>query len=314
MAKRRKLRIDRILTLMLISVSLIGIFVFGGKKIYLLLKERMNDNEIVDPVPVTTDENVKLSLQNYQIYKDDSNELGFSFIVAQFNFTGENGISFDLGNLQTSEKIMLNNTAKYLNELEEKGYKISKLNIVNNVVSVENSYVCNLFIPYKTDNDSLRVMNSIDTTWIEFDLNKNINDLSSLKFETEQSIEVGNADITVSSCSISTMMLHNDEEYQIPSTLNIYTFRINVNKLEENLVIEDARFVRKSNDEVIPCLSDEYESVKVKNCLNKKLELGENGALFFETEAAGSEPDYSGCLMLKFSNGNEWIKIPTTLE
>ena len=176
MAKRRKLRIDRILTLMLISVSLIGVFVFGGKKIYSLLKEKMNDNEIVDPVPVATDENVKLSLQNYKIYKDDSNELGFSFIVAQFNFTGENGISFDLGNLQTSEKIILNNTAKYLNELEEKGYKISKLNIVNNVVSVENSYACNLFIPYKTDNDSLRVMNSIDTTWTEFDLNKNIND------------------------------------------------------------------------------------------------------------------------------------------
>ena len=314
MAKRRKVRIDRILTLLLISVSLIGVFVFGGKKIYSLLKEKINNNEIVDPVPVATDENVKLSLQNYQIYKDDSNELGFSFIVAEFMFTGDNGISYDLGNLQTSEKILLNNTAKYLNELEEKGYKTSKLNIVSNVVSADNSYVCNIFIPYKTDNDTLRLMNSIDTTWIEFDLNKNLNDLSSLKFETEQNIEVGNADITVSSCSISTMMLHNGEEYQIPSTLNIYTFRINVNKLDENLVIEDARFVRESNDEVIQCLSDEYESVKVKNCLNKKLELGENGALFFETEAAGSEPDYAGCLMLKFSSSNDWVKIPTTLE
>ena len=119
MAKRRKVRIDRILTLLLISVSLIGVFVFGGKKIYSLLKEKMNDNEIVDPVPVATDENVKLSLQNYQIYKDDSNELGFSFIVAEFMFTGENGISYDLGNLQTSEKILLNNTAKYFHLLSE---------------------------------------------------------------------------------------------------------------------------------------------------------------------------------------------------
>lgn len=314
MAKRRKLRMDRILMLMLISVSLIGVFVFGGKKIYSLLKQKMENNQITDPLPIETDKSVKASLENYQIYKDESNELGFSFIIAAFKFEGENGISFDLGNLQTSEKILLNNTAKYLNELEEKGYKTSKLDIVNTVVSSDNSFVCNVFIPYKTGNDTLRVMNSIDTTWIEFDLNKNINDLSTLKFETEQNIEIGNADITVSSCSISTMMLHNGEEYQIPSTLNIYTFRISVNKLEDNLVIEDARFVRENNDEVIQCLSEEYESIKVGNCLNKKLELGENGALFFETEAGGSDPDYRGSLMLKFSSSNDWIKIPTTLE
>ena len=300
--------------LVLISVLLIGLFVFGGSRLYSLLKDKTDKEQIVDPLPVNTDENIKVSLEDYQIYKDESNELGFSFIIASLKFEGENGVSFDLGNLQTSEKILLNNTAKFLNELEEKGYRTAKLNIVNSVVSDESPFVCNVFIPYKTDNSSLRVLNSIDTSWIEFDLNRDANDISTLKFETEQNIEIGNADITVSSCSISTMMLHNGEEYQIPSTLNIYTFRINVNQMDETLVIEDARFVRESNDEVIQCLSEEYESVKAENCLNRKLQLGENGALFFETEAGNSEPDYSGSLMLKFSGTNEWIKIPTTLE
>lgn len=314
MARKRKVRIDRILSLLLISVSLIGLFAFAGKKLYSVWKDKVSPEQIVDPLPVKTDENIKLSLQNYQIYKDEGNELGFSFIIAEIAFEGENGVSFDLGNLQTSEKIPLNNVAKYLNQLEEKGYRTAKLNIESNISSKENTYTCNVFIPYKTDNDTIRLMNSVDASWIEFDLDKNTNDLSTLKFETEQNIEVGNSNITVSSCSISTMMLHNGEEYQIPSTLNIYTFRINVNNVEENLVIEDARFVRESNDEVIECLSEEYESVKTGNCLNKKLQQGENGALFFETEAIGNEPDFRGCLMLKFSNSSDWIKISTTLE
>ncbi|MBO4920258.1 MAG: hypothetical protein J5365_08940 [Erysipelotrichaceae bacterium] len=314
MGRKRKVRIDRILMLLLITVSLIGIFVFAGKKLYSYWMEKVNQEQIVDPTPVKTDDNVVISLESYQTYKDEGNDLGFSFIVARMKFEGENGVSFDLGNLQTSEKILLNNVAKYLNELEEKGYRTAKLELVSNVVSTENIYECNIFIPYKTDNDSIRIMNSKDTTWIEFDLNQNICDVSTLKFETEQSIEVGDASITVSSCSISTMMLHNGEEYQIPSTLNVYTFRINVNSIEENMVIEDARFVREGNDEVIQCLSEEYESVKVGNCLNKKLSLGENGALFFETNSGNQEPDYQGYLMLKFSNRNDWIKIPTTLE
>ena len=76
-----------------------------------MMKQKMENNQITDPLPIETDKSVKVSLENYQIYKDESNELGFSFIIAAFKFEGENGISFDLGNLQTSEKILLNNTS-----------------------------------------------------------------------------------------------------------------------------------------------------------------------------------------------------------
>ena len=316
MAKIRKVRIDRILLLLLISVSLIGLFVFGISKIYNIWKNRPADDNAADPLPVKTDENVQIQLEDYSVYKDDEDELGFSFIIAvmKFDSAGETGISFDLGNLQTSEKIKLNNVSKYINQLEEKGYKTGRMNIVNVVVSNNSPYTCNIFIPYKTDSDTLRIMNGIDASWMEFDLDKNANDLSVLKFDTEQNIEIGNSNVTVSSCYISTMMLHNGEEYQIPSTLSVYTFRIHVNNAEENLIIEDARFVRDNNDEVIECLSEEYESVKVGNCLHKKLVSGDNGALFFETSSGNSDPDYKGCLMLKFSSSNNWVKISTTLE
>lgn len=317
MAKKRRVRIDRIIILVLSALLVMGLLAFGVYKVLDYLSERKNgkqDEQIVDPAPVETVKGTKVSLEDYQVYTGDSENLGFSFIVAKLKFESSEPVSFDLGNLQTSEKIYLNNVSKYLNILDEKSYRISKLNITNSVVSDKNTYTCNIFIPYTTDSYSLRVLNSSDASMIEFDLSKNNNDVSTLKFETEQQIEIGNTNVTVSSCSVSTMMLHNGVEYQVPATMNVYTFSINVNKIEGNVKITDAKFVRASTDEVITCMDETYKSVKAENCLNRNLELGENGALFFETFSTSESPDYSGSLMLMFSNSTDWVKIPTVLE
>ena len=148
---------------------------------------------------------------------------------------------------------------------------------------------------------------------IEFDLNKHISDISAIKFDTQQQIEVGNTNVTVSSCYVSEMMLHNGETYNA-SALTVFTFKINVNKVEGNVMITDAQFVRSNTDEVINCLDQTYESVRDVNCLGKKLVTGDNGALFFETSAKEENPDFSGYLMLMFSNSQDWVKIPTVLE
>ncbi len=315
--KRRRVRVDRIIILILSAVIFFGLLIFGGKKIAELLSKDGKDvapGNIVDPQPVDTNEDVKVSLVDYEVYKDDSKSLGFDFIVAQMKFVSDKPISFDLSNLQTSEKIYLNNVSKYVNTLSEKGYRVSKLGFVDTVVSSDKEYTCKIFIPYTTTSSSLRLLNSLDASMIPFDLDKNNKDITSLKFETDQEIEVGNTNVSVSSCSISTMMLHNDEEYQVPSTMNVYTFRINVQQTDGDVRITDARFLRASNDEVIQCLDETYQSEKTSNCLNKTLVAGDNGALFFETTIISDSPDYDGYLMLMFSNSSEWIKIPTTLE
>ena len=229
-------------------------------------------------------------------------------------FRSDKAISFDLKNLQTSEKIHLNDISKYLNTLNEKGYRIDKLNYVTSVVSDQKEYTCKLFIPYTTDSYSLRLLNSLDASMIEFDLNHNTKDITSLKFDTEQKIEVGDASVKVSSSSISTMMLHNGEDYQVPSTMNVYTFKIYVEESASKLKIVEANFVRESNGDVIPCMDETYESEKIQNCLKKELVTGDNGALFFETAIIGNNPDFNGFLMLKFSNSDDWVKIPTILE
>ena len=319
MAKKRKVRADRIIILVLSAVLLVGLLGFGiYKAIGFFMNGKSNNpgGEIVNPQPIETIDDVKVELSSpdsYQVFISDDPDIDFNFIVAELKFTGSEAISFDLGNLRTSEKIYLNDVSKYLNKLNEKGYKVSKLGVVNTVVSQDKEYTCKIFIPFKTNSYSLRVLNSQDASMIEFDLQKRISDITSIKLDTQQQIEVGNTNVTVSSCYVSEMMLHNGETYNA-SALTVFTFKIRVNKLEGNVMIEDAQFVRSNTDEVITCLDHTYESVTDVNCLGKKLVLGENGALFFETSAKEDNPDFSGYLMLKFSNSQDWVKIPTVLE
>ncbi|MBR4461826.1 MAG: hypothetical protein IKS51_04525 [Erysipelotrichaceae bacterium] len=317
MAERRKLRIDRLIIFILACLIVLALLTFGMYQLFKLIFDRDAGNDkpepISDPVPVSTNEDIKINLNDYEIYLDDTNNLGFNFIIANMTFKSDKAVSFDLKNLQTSEKIHLNDVSKYLNTLNEKGYRIDKLDYVTSVVSDEKEYTCNIFIPYTTGSYSLRLLNELDASMIEFVLNQNTKDITSLKFDTEQKIEVGDASVKVSSSSISTLMRHNDEDYQIPSTMNVYTFRIYVEESASKLVIVDANFVRDSDGEVIHCMDESYESEKIQNCLNKELVTGDNGALFFET-AIQNNPDFSGFLMLKFSNSDDWVKIPTVLE
>ena len=304
--------------LFLSGALLVGLLGFGIYKTmdYFMNKPKNNGGEIINPQPIETSADVKVELvspDSYQVYTSDNEEIDFNFIVAELKFTGSEAISFDLGNLRTSEKIYLNDVSKYLNVLNEKGYKVNKLGIVNTIVSQDKEYTCKVFIPFKTNSYTLRVLNSQDASMIEFNLDKNVYDISSIKFDTQQQIEVGNTNVTVSSCYVSDMMMHNDVSYN-SSALTNYTFKIYVNSVEDNVTIEDAKFIRNNTDEVLDCLGEEYRSIKDVNCLGKKLVLGDNGALFFETSAREDNPDFSGYLMLKFSNSQDWVKIPTILE
>ncbi len=107
--------------------------------------------------------------------------------------------------------------------------------------------------------------------------------------------------------------MHNGEEFDA-SGLNYYTFDIYVEKIEDNIKITDAIFIRNSDGVQEHCLNNEYRSVKTNNCLNTVLTSGENGALFFEFSGRDGSGNDDGTLMILLSNSSEWVKIPTTLE
>lgn len=320
MSKKRKVRADRIIIIVLASILVVGLLGFGISKLLGLIfsnpsNNNTTDKPIVNPEPIETSDGVKVTLaspDSYTVYISNNPEIDFNFIIAELKFVGNEAISFDLGNLRTSEKIYLNDVSKYLNKLNENGYKAEKLNVVSSVVSSEKEYTCKIFVPFKTNSYSLRILNSADATMIEFDLDKNKQDISSIKFDTDQQIVVGDTNVTVLSSYVERNMLHNGEPYP---ELGIYVFKIQVSNVEDNIMITEAKFVRDDSDEIIDALPADYESEKVANCIGKKLAEGDNGALFFRVLDGSAEPNYSGSLMLKFSNNlNEWVKIPTVLE
>lgn len=314
MAGKKKVRVDRIIILILVAILVLGALGFGLYKVFgLLFNDKENKTEIIPTVE--TIDGVNVSLVDYTVYVDDTDQLGFNFIIAKLKFTSTNPVSFDLVNLQTSEKKYLNDVSTYIQLLEEKGYKLNDLDISRVVESTEKTVEANIFIPYTTDSDSLQVYNLKNpSTNLSFDLEENNKIVTSLKFDTDANIVVDNTSLHVSSSFISTRMKHNDEEYEIPSSVKVFTFIITADSIDDNVSIVDAYFIKDGEQEKITCMSNEYKSNRTENVIGKKLVLGENGALFFETYCMDDNPDYKGILMIKLSNSNDWVKVSTVLE
>lgn len=317
MAGKNKVRIDRIIILILVGILVLGALGFSVYKLFGLLfpEDRKQNNEAT---VVETVDNINVSLVDYTVYKDDTDDLGFNFIIAELSFTANEPVSFELKNLQTSEKISLDNIKTYINKLKDSGYVIDDLDInTNGISSTETKVTAKLFIPYKTDSYSLAVYNAVDQSKIEFNLEENVKLVTSLKLDTEDSekvIEVEGAKIEVSNSYISSSMYHNDIEYGVSSTSKIFTFRINATDIEEGTRIVKAQFIRNGESDPIDCLPEDYSSEKDDNAFNTPLSNGANGALFFEIITNEIKPSFSGILLITFSNSDKVYKIETVHE
>ena len=173
--------------LIFIVILIIAVLGFGGYFAINLLKDKLNKEDTVDVNNKQENDNneiVNVKLDDYTVYIDDSKELGFNFVVAKVSVdTNKELINFNLNNLQTSEKISLNNIKKYINKINSFGYDISRLNIVeDNIVSDTNNAQVNIMIPFEKEVDSLKVFNLLDTN--KFDINDR--DLEWLEYFREQ--------------------------------------------------------------------------------------------------------------------------------
>ena len=317
MASKKKVRIDRVIILSLVVVLVLGAFGFGLYKLFSHIFDDSNEPSPIVPPIVTTDD-VTVTLNNYTNYIDDTKELGFNFIIAELEFSADKPVQFELKNLQTSEKISLDNIQSYLNKLELAGYDLNKLQInVTGPSSTENIFKGNFFIPYTTDSSSLSVYNSKNAKRIEFNLSNKI-PATSLKIndkpEDGQVIEVDGANITVMDSYVSSTLYHNDEECILGSTQKIFTFRISGENVGENVKIVRAQVLRNGESQAFDCLNEDYSTEKDDNALNKILVNGDNGALFFEIRTNEIKPDFSGVLLITFSNSDKVYEVPTSHE
>lgn len=307
--KKGKVRVDRIIILILTSILVLGILGFGIYKLFgLFFNDDKKENNT--PTVVVTTDGIDVSLIDYKVYKDDTNDLGFNFIIAELGFKANEPISFEFKNLQTSEKIYLDDISKYVNKLDLEGYNVSKLELSNSGVSSSDSQTtAKVLIPFNTDADNLSVYNALNASKLEFDLTKNNYLVTSLKLsDSNTEIEVGTTKVSITNAYISDFMLHNNEPIELGSYTKIYSFEITVFEAEEGSKITDALFILKGSDDEIKCWGHEYQSIDMENLIDKELKAGTKGGLFFEVNS-DEKVVAEGTLLIKFSNEDKWIEV-----
>lgn len=307
---KKKYRVDRIIILILSFILICGVFGFGLYKLFGFIFNDDKTSEIKVPEVKETTEDINISLLDYNVYIDDTDELGFSFIIANIKLDASSPVSFELSKLQTSEKINLGDISEYTKKMELNGYSLSTLDIATSgIVSTENSIEAKIFIPFETDSSSLSVYNSLNASKLEFDLNKNRLMATNFKLKDNNTqIEVGSNCVNITNAYISDFMLHNDQQYEIGSSTRMYTFEITVVEALEDAKISEATFIEKGTSDSIPCKSQEYRAIDMENIVNKDLTPGTKGGLFFEVYSDDNFV-HEGTLLIKFTNSDKLIEI-----
>lgn len=312
MNKKRKIRYDRLILLILIALVLIAIIVMGIIKITQSIDS--NDKNTIIPTDETIEsDDISIELVSYKTYLDIDDTLGFNFVVAELKFSSNEAISYDLNNLITNQSIKLNDILNYKKTIEVKDFNFTSLNTTVDIVSNQNEYTCKVFIPY-TGSDNITLTDTISGKSFMIDTSKNQDNIDSIQNKnTSNEINTSDYNLTVSSSYISDMMTRNGESYN-SSMLCIYTFNIKVVSITDGIKVTSASYTKNSDGENYGALDDTFNSVKINNILNKTLSVGDEYALFFQVYSNPDEvQDFTGKLTLNFSDGSS-TTIDTVLN
>ena len=260
MTKKRKVRYDRIVLLVLIAVALIIALVLGIKMI--LGKPAVDDNPNNNNQIVESND-TSLELVSYDVYKDKDNLLGFNFAVIELKFKNEKGINYDFGNLVTDENIKLSDTSMYSKKFNLQELDFSLLNTVNGVITSDKEYTTKVFVPFTKD--KLILTDMVSGKSFTIDVSKNEKDLSSLKYQsTESNISSSNYNLDISNSYVSDMMTRNGQDYN-SSMLCIYTFDIDVKSIGDNIKLTSAVYKKNSDGESYDALDARMRNAGRRN-------------------------------------------------
>lgn len=316
MSRRRKVHPLRLVLIILIVIALCFVGFFAVK-LYLNnkpVKEETTTNTEITP---SSNEETKISIEDYTVYIDDDEELDFNFIIAKLKFvTSNDTLYYDLANLTNSERnSKISDVDYYVEKLESLHYDISAIELAKEIKSDSNSTVANILIPFTSKTGVLNVYNGEKLT---FDLTRNNVNASTLKpynSPDQTVIKTNDYEVMITENPyLSTMMTHNGDEYDA-SGVSVYTFKIVVNNVKDNVCIEEAEFIKEGSAEAITALNEEYQSLKVDNIIKMPLKKGSTGALFFELyKNYDAAINYNGVLRIKFSDSNDKVEISTTIK
>lgn len=313
--KKRKVKISRLLLLIAIVLLLAIALFFGIGKLFSRNPEpSVPDNSNI--IESNDDRKVIIDVLDYLVFADAKEKVGFDFVVARLRFTSRDGstISYDLKDLYTSERLQLDNGRYYADKLSEKSYYLSSLNVTYEIKELASKDDCLIVIPYADSSDKLTISDA-EGLIFEFDLSDNLHSIEELQYTSGSDIAIGGSFEAYLSDAYITQpqyMQRNGEDMDYPSTVQIYTFKLHINSIdEEGIYIAKAEFVSDTLEEgIYYALDDSFSSIKASNIINKPLNKDDEAALFFEIiNVDGSAPDFKGTLRLMMSNQNDWIEI-----
>ncbi len=308
--RKRKVRFDRVLLLVLLFVFIVALLTFGIKA----LINKPDDNDSKDNNTQTNKETLTIELLDYEVYEDKDDKLGFNFIVATLEFKADKEIDYDLNNLITDEAIRLNNISDYQKKMNINSYNYEDLNTSVDVKSKEKSIQVKVFVPYINQRDLVIITDTVTGSSISINTNNNKKDLDDIKYvSTENEIKTSSYQFKISNNYISTMMKHNGEDYDC-SMLSVYTFDLTVESIKEDTRIIGATFKQNATNESWEALDSSFSSYKIDNIINKELKVNDTYALFFEVYSnINDKPSYEGKININFNDGST-VTIDTTLN
>lgn len=204
---------------------------------------------------------VEVDLVNATVYRFD--ELDFQFAIAKVRVKAEEPINISLEHFATSEGVKLNDIDSYLDQLDKNGLYIGKQNVWFELVSRENSYVANIFVPIKDKTAQSAAINVDfgDNAPIQLNLKEATGTREMLGYVAEDVItdgktyqmQVGVAFQIASEEMYRTFDDGSVETAGLPSTAEVYVFRLDAVSLwGDELVVEDAVLSGRGQREYIP--------------------------------------------------------------
>lgn len=312
---------------------LVGIIIIALIVLIFLLSSQFNNDSSIEPTSTPTlstiigqdkpnanteFDDINIDLVDYTTYKFD--DLDFNFVIARIRVQANEATNIDLSHFTTSENISLNNYSNYVSQLESKSYFLGKQNVWFELVSVENEYFSNIFIPINDKNlETIEVTNDIDQNVMTFDLSNNLGTKEMLQYEANDIISDGKTyQIQVSSAFDITgeQLYQNDMEYLVPSTVGIYCFNLDVISLwKDTIVIEEAYYYPDNSEEVFKALDASVSAMKHENIIGKEITAKSSGSLLFEAYNPMNNPiTYTGILKLKVSGSDTLIEVNVDLN
>lgn len=309
MARKKKKRFGIFRILLIVLLVSIVIFV-----IVLVLKNGINlekkeeENNIENNISENINNEVKISCNKYDVYFDDDDKLGFNFIIAELNFSSNNGsLFYDLSNITTSEKIKLDSADYYLSKIKSFNYDVSGFNLLDSQFSSDGGNVRgNVFIPFLENYNEVCIYNG---EVIKFDLSKNKHNINELLYDIQtEDIKTDKYDIIVSNSYLENTFITSDTGEEFPCPLAL-VFELYVKELSNNnIYIESAKFIPDGalSGFSLDMIDDHVDSYKIKNVINKKLKSGDKYGLFFQVS---EQTNTKGKIMIKFSDSEKWIEL-----